>query len=142
MFLYSAPGGLHDRIFTAPRVEVRAKGVISASVDMALVGQTPLSESDKLIYRGLHLISPSPINPDERFPLGPPAPENAPSESRALSMTIGTAFAVALVVIITVSRLVIRKFYLKAFRADDWVIIPGAVRVPHKGMVHYLTSSS
>jgi hypothetical protein len=42
-------------------------------------------------------------------------------------MVIGASFAIALVVIITSARLLVRKFYTRSFGLDDWVIIPAAV---------------
>jgi hypothetical protein len=93
----------------------------------ALVGQRPVTSVDKLVYRALHIVSPSKVNPDKRFPLGPPPPPNAVYESRATSMVIGASFAIALVVIITLARLLVRKFYTRSFGLDDWVIIPAAV---------------
>lgn len=100
----------------------------------ALLGQPPNTYYDKLIFKGLHEISPSSINPDKRYPLGPPVAANASHKSRAPGMIVGVSFAIALVILVTCSRLYTRKFRKRAFGADDLVIIPGAI-----GCVGYLS---
>jgi len=70
------------------------------------------------------LLSPSQINPDPAYPFAPPATANSPP-SRTKYMIIGQSFAIAVIAIITISRLLTRKFYLRSWGMDDWVIIPG-----------------
>jgi len=95
--------------------------------DSALVGQLPVTENDKLIYKALHMISPSPLNQDKRYPLGPPSAPDASYETRGPSIITGNSFAIALIIIITGTRLYVRRFQQHTFGADDWAIIPAAV---------------
>jgi hypothetical protein len=93
----------------------------------ALLGHAPLSDEDKVIYRALQIISPSSINPNKKYPFGPPAPANSSHDSRGPAMIIGSSIAIALVLLITCSRLGIRKFRSHALGVDDVVIIPAAL---------------
>lgn len=93
----------------------------------ALLGHQPLGYEDRAIYKSLLIISPSSVNPDKRFPFGPPAPANAFHHSHAPNMIIGTSFTIALVIIITGSRLWVRAFRSHALGADDVAIIPAAI---------------
>lgn len=93
----------------------------------ALLGQTPISYDDELIYRGLLILSPSQINPNESLPFGPPAPSPPPDEDRSRTLLIGEAFAIFFALAFTISRLIVRKYYTRCFGIDDWLIIPGCV---------------
>jgi len=99
----------------------------------ALLGQPPATQNDYYIQNALLLLSPSQINPDPAYPFAPPAPAN-PSPSRAKYMIIGQSFAIAIIAIITIIRLLTRKFYLRSWGMDDWVIIPGIL-----GGITYIT---
>lgn len=93
----------------------------------ALLGQAPISDEDKVIFRALRIISPSSINPDKNYPLGPPASAKSSHRSHGSAMIIGSSFAIALVLLITCSRLGIRKYRSRALGADDVLIIPAAI---------------
>lgn len=93
----------------------------------ALMGQRPASSNDKIIYKALLRISPSAINPDKRYPFGPPAPAHTYRDTRAPSLIIGASFAMALIIIVTGTRLWVRKFRSRAIGADDITIIPAAI---------------
>ena len=87
----------------------------------AHLGQTPVSFDDQLIYKALrgeqaregveHLAK---ISTDSH-------------ESRSAGMVIGQSFAIGIVIIFTCARLWVRKFRLRAFGADDAVMIPAAL---------------
>lgn len=93
----------------------------------ALMGQPPISENDKLVYKGLMEISPLTIK-------GLSLISHKSRHSRAPSMIIGTSFAIAFAIIITCARLWVRLFRSRAFGADDIVIIPACI-----GCVAYLS---
>ena len=92
----------------------------------AFLGEPPVTNNDRLIYKALLILSPSSINPDKRYPFGPPPPANASHETRRISMVTGTSIAIALAVLITGARLYVRKTK-KNFGLDDWAIIPAIV---------------
>lgn len=95
--------------------------------DSALLGHVPISDEDIVIYKALLIISPSSINPEKKYPFGPPAPANSSHHSHGSAMIIGSSFAIALVLLITCSRLAVRKFRSRALGADDAFIIPAAI---------------
>ena len=92
----------------------------------ALLGQPPITYNDKLVYKALLILSPSSINPDKKYPFGPPPPANAPYQTRSPSMIIGTSFAIAFALLITGARLFVRRSR-NNFGLDDLVIIPALV---------------
>lgn len=92
----------------------------------ALLGQPPISYNDKLVYKGLLVVSPLANKALGKL-------HHVPHQSRAPSMIIGSSFAIALALIITCARLWIRAFRKRAFGADDVVIIPACI-----GCVVYL----
>lgn len=93
----------------------------------ALIGHTPLSHEDELIMKGLRIVAPSEINPNTSLPFGPPAPAGETYQQRSTSLMIGEVFGIFFVLLFAISRLLVRKFYKRAWGADDWMIIPGAV---------------
>ena len=92
----------------------------------ALLGQSPISSNDELVYKGLLETSPGIL---KALPLLP----HVFNQSRAPSMIIGSSFAIALAIIITCARLWVRMFRTRAFGADDVVIIFACI-----GCVAYL----
>jgi hypothetical protein len=93
----------------------------------ALIGNTPLSREDELIMKGLRIVAPSEINPNVSLLFGPPAPAGATYQQRSTSLIIGEAFGIFFVFLFAISRLLVRKFYSRAWGADDLIIIPGAL---------------
>lgn len=83
----------------------------------ALVGEQPASYNDELVYRGLTFPSTKRLS----------RPSHVSHDNRAPGMIIGSSFAIFFVIIITGSRLWVRKYRLRAFGADDVVIIPAAI---------------
>jgi hypothetical protein len=102
----------------------------------ALLGHEPNSYDDRLIYKGMLMISPSQINPNESLPLGPSAPPNAPYEDRSTHLIAGQAIATFFVLVFTISRLFVRKYYTRSFGVDDWLIIPGCVSNLRSSWIH------
>ena len=89
-------------------------------VQSALLGLPPQTENDKLVYRGLKIFSPDLLKIN-------PGPAGRPHADRSPSMIIGTSFAIALVILITSTRIWVRLFRSRAFGSDDIVIIPAAI---------------
>ncbi|KAI9680560.1 MAG: hypothetical protein M1817_004000 [Caeruleum heppii] len=100
-------------------------------VDSALIGKPPLNDDDLNIVKALIKISGRPgANPSRGVPLGPPRPPGAPSDTRGPGVIAGMSIAMALVIFVTVSRLMVRKFHTRMeFGWDDWMIIPAALLV-------------
>ena len=88
--------------------------------DSAPVGLTPITASDKVIYRAIEEVYPA------LFTIVPPKGPVS-HQKRATGMIAGTSFAIAFVIIITGMRVWTRLFRTHAFGADDVVIIPAAV---------------
>lgn len=86
----------------------------------ALMGQPPISENDKLVYKALMEFSPLTIK-------GLSLISHKSHHSRAPGMILGTSFAIAFVIIITCTRLWVRLFRSRVFGADDVVIIPACI---------------
>ena len=96
----------------------------------AFVGQHPVSINDKLVHRGILLVlGPSFLKKVTELP-------HTSQQNKASSLIIGSSFAIILIILITCSRLWVRKFRLRSFKADDWVIIPAAI-----GCVTFLSST-
>ena len=87
----------------------------------ALLGQPPLSADDKLIMKGIQLTSPSLL---DAIPL---ISKHGDHDSRATSMIIGDAFAIALALTITIVRLAVRWSKLHTLGADDLMVIPACL---------------
>ena len=92
----------------------------------ALLGQPPISYNDRLVYNALLEVAPLVIKSGAKLP-------HVSHHSRAPSMIAGSSVAIALIVLITCSRLWVRIFRKGAFGADDAVIVPAAI-----GCVAYL----
>ena len=97
--------------------------------DSAFVGQHPISINDKLVYRGVLKLIGRPLFLEDVTEL-----PHTSHHNRASDLIVGSSFTIALVLTITCSRLWVRKFCLRSFKADDWVIIPAAI-----GCVAYLS---
>ena len=104
-------------------------------VDSARVGRPPANENDLNIVKALMKISGRPAgNPANGVPFGPPRAPGAPSDTRGPGVIAGMTVAMALVVFVTVSRLMVRKFHTRMeFGWDDWMIIPAAVSLLGRG---------
>lgn len=98
----------------------------------ALIGQTPISDTDALIRRGLLVASPSVINPNTSQPFGPPRPSNYVFETKAPSLIAGEATAIFFIILFTTARIYVRLFKKRSFGLDDLLILPGAVRLPRR----------
>ena len=82
----------------------------------ARITDPPRTNKDTLIHQAIYLTSPDWLT----------APPNAPHNSDARSRIIGESFALALIILITGTRLWVRASR-NSIGADDWVIIPGAL---------------
>ena len=94
-----------------------------------LLGEEPIRQDDKLIEKALNQLSPAVLKL-----LQAARAQKAPYQTKAPSIMIGTSFALVLVLIITTARLWVRGSRSRAFGADDYAIIPGAL-----GCVAYLS---
>lgn len=97
----------------------------------ALLGQPPATPDDYWIARSL-LLSAGLTNVDPsqgaKIRLSRPPPHQYRFETRAPSIIAGSAVSIVIMVVITVTRLLIRCFDGGVqFGADDWLIIPGVV---------------
>lgn len=97
------------------------------SSNSALLGHPPISDTDKLIRRGLVIVAPSQLNPNKSMPFGPPRPNNYEFETHAPSLRSGQGIAIFFVILFTSLRIYTRLFRAKHFGIDDWMIVPGAV---------------
>ena len=95
--------------------------------ESALLGLPPVTEADKLIYKALAITSPLLLKVN-------PHSGDVPHEDRAPGMIAGTSVAIFFVIVITCTRLWVRKYRTRAFGVDDMVIIPAAI-----GCVAYLS---
>lgn len=82
----------------------------------ALFGEQPASNNDELVYKFFNMF----------YNIRLSRPSHVSHHSRAPGMIIGSSFAIVFVIIITCSRLWVRIYRLRAFGADDVVIIPAA----------------
>ena len=99
----------------------------------ALIGQPPETPEDYWIIKGFLRLSGIPdgvVDPSHGLPLPLKRPENYRYETKGPRLLIGTCFAMALIVLITGTRLGLRAFRrdLK-WTLDDWIIIPAAVGI-------------
>lgn len=105
----------------------------------ALIGQTPISDTDALIRRGLLVVSPSIINPNKSQPFGPPRPSDYVFETKAPSLIAGEALAIFFILLFTTARIYVRLFKKKTtFGLDDLFILPGAVSLPQCVLLPFL----
>lgn len=106
----------------------------------ALLGQPPATPDDYWIARSL-LLSAGLTNVDPsqgaKIRLSRPPPHQYRFETRAPSIIAGSAVSIVIMVVITVTRLLIRCFDGGVqFGADDWLIIPGVVCI--LGLFQYI----
>lgn len=94
-----------------------------------LIGEEPIRQDDKLIHKAISELSPAILKLSKAA-----RAQNAPYQTRAPSMITGSSFALILLLIITTARLWVRGHRSRAFGADDYAIIPGAL-----GCVAYLS---
>ena len=86
--------------------------------DSAFYGDPPLTQHDANIMVGLF----GSTKPPHKVPITEPG-------DRGPGMIIGLSFAIGIIFIVTVGRLMTRAFRKgQVFGADDWVIIPAMVR--------------
>ena len=94
-----------------------------SSSGSALWGDPPANANDRSILIGLEGSQSGKFKVPPKLPLAPGAPE-----SHATGFIIGTAFAIALIVLITGARLATRALFRgQKFGLDDVVIIPASV---------------
>ena len=85
--------------------------------DSALWGEPPLTQHDKNIMIGLF----GSTKPPKKVPITEPG-------DRGPGIIIGLSFAIGIIFIVTVARLMTRIFRKgQVFGADDWMIIPAIV---------------
>ena len=84
------------------------------------MGLPPVTYSDKLVYKAIYRLEP-PI-----FTIIPARP-GAPHDSRSTGIVVGSSFAILLVLVITGTRLWVRKYRLRTLGVDDVLIIPAGV---------------
>ena len=97
--------------------------------ESVLIGEEPIRQDDKLIHKALNELSPAILKLSKAA-----RAHHAPSQTRAPSMITGSSFALLLLLVITTARLWVRGHRSRAFGADDYAIIPGAL-----GCVVYLS---
>ena len=88
----------------------------------ALLGEQPISDDDKLIYNLFSTANSSFLNDLKTARI-----QNAPQENKSSSIIIGISFAIFFTLIITTARLWVRRYHLRAFGVDDFLIIPAAM---------------
>lgn len=100
----------------------------------ALVGMPPNNQDDYWIVRanlfaaGLTKLDPA---KGAKIPPPRPPPDQYVFESKATEVIACSAVCVAIMLIVTISRLMLRRFKTRLrWGADDWFIIPGLVCVP------------
>ncbi|KAI9679202.1 MAG: hypothetical protein M1817_005221 [Caeruleum heppii] len=104
--------------------------------DSALVGFPPLNDNDLVIIKGLMGMAGSTKydKASQGYPWGVTklglSDPSKPHDSKGPGVIAGMSVAMALVVFVTVSRLMVRKFHTRMqFGWDDWMIIPAAIFV-------------
>ncbi|KAI4217985.1 MAG: hypothetical protein L6R36_009180 [Xanthoria steineri] len=90
--------------------------------ESALIGEEPIGQDDKLIHKALSELSPAILKLSKAA-----RAHHAPYQTRAPSMITGSSFALLLLLVITTARLWVRGHRSRAFGADDYAIIPGAL---------------
>lgn len=98
----------------------------------ALIGQPPKTEDDYWIVRSLLLVAGlNNVDPKlgAKIPPARPPPDRYHFETRGPGIIAGMSVCIVIMVSVTVARLLLRWFKGSVrFGADDWLIIPGAVR--------------
>ena len=88
----------------------------------ALLGDPPISDDDELIYNYF-----GGANSSSWTFLKEARTQSAPQHTQSFSIIIGNSFAILFTLIITTARLWVRKYHLRAFGVDDFLIIPAAM---------------
>ena len=97
----------------------------------ALIGQPPLTDDDYWIVRGLLLAAGlTDVHPEKGAKIPPPRPppDVYHFETKGPAIIAGCSVSIALMMLFTVTRLVVRCTERRLhFGNDDWFIIPACV---------------
>ena len=105
----------------------------SASGASALIGSPPATDNDYWIVKGMlrAIHMDGKVDADQGYDFFPKRPENYQSEEKRTNIIVGMSVCIFIMSSVTVARLAIRLLRTGLrWGADDWSIIPGAVR-PH-----------
>lgn len=106
----------------------------------ALIGSPPTSNIDYWIVKGMlravHMDGK--FDADKGYNLLPKRPEGYQYEEKRTSIIAGMSVCIFVMATVTVARLALRLFRTGLrWGADDWMLIPGAVRL-HSKTIHEL----
>lgn len=96
--------------------------------DSALMGEKPKNQDDWYIIHGIYRAYGIDADPDDGYLYAPSAPDGYVHESKQAGIIAGMAVVIAVILIPTVARLIVKARSRQAILgADDWTIMVAAV---------------